>query len=309
MNVLTLGEALGVLRSAGRIATSPQLDIGVGGAELNVAVGLRRLGVHTTWLGRLGTDGLGHRIRRELRSEEVELAVIDDPHPTGLILKERDALGRTVVTYHRGGSAGSHLTPSDLEPIPWPAFDLLHITGITPALSADAAATVELALTLAAEHGVAVSFDINHRASLWATDPTPTYRSIAERSDIVFAGTDEAMFLLDDPSDDATTTARRIAARFDVEAVIKRGGDGAVAASSGQVWDAPAVPTVVVDTVGAGDAFVAGYLAERLAGHPIPQRLNTATAAGAAACRHAGDWENAITRTEADTIITDPVVR
>jgi len=309
VNALTLGEALGVLRSPGRIATNPLLDVGVGGAELNVAIGLRRLGIHATWIGRLGADGIGQRIRRELRSEEVETVAIDDPSATGLLLKERDSLGRTIVTYHRAGSAGSHLAPEDLDDLPWSAFALLHITGITPALSRSAAETVDRALELATDHGVAVSFDVNHRTSLWTTDPTATYRRLTERSDVVFAGLDEAAFLLDDPIDDPADAAIRLADRYDVEAVVKCGASGAVTGLDGRSWSVAAVPTVVVDTVGAGDAFVAGYLAERLDGQDIPRRLRTAAAAGAAACRHAGDWENALTRSEADTIITDPVVR
>lgn len=310
MNVLTFGEALGVLRSPARIATDARIEVGVGGAELNVAIGLRRLGVHATWLGRLGPDGIGQRIRRELRSEEVETVVIDDLHATGLLLKERDALDRTVVTYHRAGSAGSRLEPDDLDDLPWSAFDLLHVTGITPALSGSASDAVTRALDLAAEHGMTVSFDVNYRASLWREqDPTNVYRSIAQRAQVVFGGADEVEFLVEGPHRDATAIALRLAREYDVEAVVKCGAAGAVAANGGTAWSCGAVRTTVVDTVGAGDAFVAGYLAELLAGEDIPRRLATGTAAGAAACRHAGDWENALTRAEADTIITDPVLR
>lgn len=308
--VITIGEALGVLRSTGRLASESSLAVGVGGAELNVAIGLRRLGVPSTWLGRLGPDGLGERVRRELRAEQVEVLAVEDPHPTGLLLKERDGLGRTVVTYHRGGSAGSRLEPADLDVVRWGDHDLLHVTGITPALSSSAADTVSRALDAAEAHGVQVSFDVNHRARLWSDrDPTELYRSIARRADVVFAGADEAGFLLDGTHRDATAVALDLARTYDVEAVVTSGAAGAVSAVAGTAWTTEAVRTTVVDTVGAGDAFVAGYLAERLIGSGTDRRLATAVAAGAAACRHPGDWENAITRSEIDVVVTDPVVR
>ncbi|MEN0083214.1 MAG: sugar kinase [Leifsonia sp.] len=310
--VLLVGEALGVLGARSRLSRAASLEVGVGGAELNVAIGLRRLGVRSIWLGRLGTDGLGQRVRRELRGEDVEVMAIEDPHPTGLLLKERDGVGRTLVTYHRAGSAGSRLNQEDLASVPWAHIALLHVTGITPALSDSAAAAIEAAVWMAHDHGVPVSFDVNHRRTLWGErDPRSVYRALARRSDVVFAGTEEAAFLLDDaaPAADEDALAQQLSREYHSEVVLKLGERGAVAAVDRRVLRVPPVPTAVVDTVGAGDAFVAGYLAERLRGCDLPQRLATATAAGAAACRSAGDWEGAIYRDELDAGESDPVVR
>lgn len=135
--VVTLGEALGVLRTAslGSLAQLDTLAVGTGGAEGNVAVGLARLGTPVTWLGRVGDDGLGRRVARELRAEGVDVvAIVDGGAPTGLLLKETPVPGRTLVTYHRAGSAGSRLEPADLDGLDLAAGDILHLTGITPAL-------------------------------------------------------------------------------------------------------------------------------------------------------------------------------
>lgn len=310
--VLLLGEALGVLRSPTRLSQAATLDVGVGGAELNVAIGLRRLGARSIWLGRLGTDGLGQLVRRELRGEDVVVRAIDDPHPTGLLLKEQDGMGRTRVTYHRVGSAGSRLRPEDVADVAWSDVALLHVTGITPALSESAAAAVETAVATAVEHRVPVSFDVNHRRTLWRErDPGPVYRALARRADVIFAGVDEARYLDDDaaPPDDEAELAARLEQHYGAEVVLKLGERGAIAAVDRQLVRLPAVPTAVIDTVGAGDAFVAGYVAERLLGRDIRTRLTTATVAGAAACRSPGDWEGALHRHELDAPDSDPVIR
>ena len=209
--VLTIGEGIGTLRTQGigTLALERELTVGTGGAEGNVAIGLARLGVPVTWLGRVGDDGLGARVVRELRAEGVSvIAPVDPDGPTGLMLKETPSAGRSVVTYYRTGSAGSRLSPDDLDGVDFDAFALLHVTGITPALSASARACIDLAIERAREAGVAVSFDVNHRSRLWSAEAAvETYREIARRSDILFAGADEAALLTGLPEDDAPALA------------------------------------------------------------------------------------------------------
>jgi 2-dehydro-3-deoxygluconokinase len=308
MTVLTLGEALGVLHTAEPIAHAPHLRIGTGGSEANVAIGLARLGADVRWLGRVGDDGLGRRVVRELRAEGVQVAAVVDPAaPTGLLLKETDAAGRTEVVYHRRGSAGSRLSPEDLAEVDWSSVTHLHVTGITPALSASASAAVDAAMQ---RLEAPVSFDVNHRGRLWSAEAAaPVYRRLAARATIVFAGLDEAMLLVPE-ADGAEDAARRIAALGPVEVVIKLGADGALALVDGLVEQVAALPVHVVDTVGAGDAFVAGYLAERVLGRPTTARLATAAAAGAAACTHPGDWEGLPFRRDIDRVrAAEPVAR
>ncbi|MFF2390596.1 sugar kinase [Agromyces sp. NPDC058104] len=312
--VLTIGEGLGVLRTRGigSLALDHELVVGTGGAEGNVAIGLARLGVPVTWLGRVGDDGMGARVARELRAEGVSvLSPIDPGAPTGLLIKETLSAGRSVVTYHRSGSAGSRLSPDDLGSVDFHAFSLLHVTGITPALSASARACIDIAIDRAREAGVAVSFDVNYRSRLWSADAAvDVYLDIARRSDIVFAGADEAALLCRLPEDDLAGLASGIAALGPAEVVLKLGDSGALALLGGRMSTRAAIPVAVVDTVGAGDAFVAGYLAERLRGAPVEDRLDLGVSTGAAACTHPGDWEGFPTRRDLDRNAgSDPVSR
>ncbi len=149
-------------------------------------MGLARLGAEAAWLGRIGADGFGDRVVRELGEEGVEvIAVVDADAPTGLMVKERPATDTTrPVVYYRTGSAGSRLTPDDLPALGIPDAALLHVTGITPALSSTAHDTVLAAIGIASDGGVPVSFDVNHRAALWRDrDPVPTYQQLAAGCD------------------------------------------------------------------------------------------------------------------------------
>ncbi|MFT4122752.1 MAG: sugar kinase [Microbacteriaceae bacterium] len=316
--IVTLGEALGVLRTTGpgSLAQLGTLVVGTGGAEGNVAIGAARLGAPVSWHGRVGDDGLGRRVVRELRAEGVEVhAIVDPAAPTGLLIKETPAPGRTAVSYYRTGSAGSRLTAADLELYlgrqGLEPEDILHLTGITPALSASARDAVLYAISLAEQAGAAVSYDVNHRSRLWSTDDAvPVHRALIARATIVFAGDDEARLVAGSASEDPGVLAEALAALGPAEVVVKLGTGGALALVDGEQVRVPAVPVSAVDTVGAGDAFVAGYLAERLAGLPAAARLATATRAGAAACLHPGDWEGAPTRAElAAGPWDDPVIR
>jgi 2-dehydro-3-deoxygluconokinase len=298
--VVTLGEGLAVLRTdqLGSLAQLPLLQVGTGGAEGNVAIGLARLGVPVTWLGRVGDDGLGRRVARELRAEGVDVvALVDASASTGLLLKESPRPGATVVTYYRAGSAGSRLAPSDLDSLPLTEGDILHLTGITSALSPSARETVFAALDLAEQVGATISYDVNQRSKLWsAEEAAPVHHAIASRADLVFASDDELALL-------GAVEPR--------ELVVTKGAAGAETRTREGVVSQAAIPLpTVVDTVGAGDAFVAGYLAEVVAASPVAQRLLTAVQTGAAACLHPGDWEGAATRADlARSAAGDPVHR
>lgn len=312
--VLTLGESMGLIRGGG-IGDFAQLgvaEIDTGGAEGNVAVGLARLGVPVTWLGRIGEDSLGRRVVRDLRGEGVDVrAVIDPAAPTGLMLKETPRTGSTSVTYYRRGSAGSRLRPADLDSVDVEAAALLHVTGVTLALSDSARDTVRVAVARARAAGVPVSFDVNHRSRLWDADAAaPVYREIAASADVLFAGGDEAALTLGvAESVGASSLAAGLADLGAGEVILKHGADGASAFVDGELIRAAAVTVDVIDTVGAGDAFVAGYLSELLAGASVRRRLETATLAGAFACRHPGDWHGAARRSDIDAPEGDPVRR
>lgn len=291
--VLTFGETMALMRAdqTGPLAHASTLSLGIGGSESNVAVGLQRLGVQAVWCGRVGADSLGQLVEREIRAEGIDVRTAVDPSaPTGLMIKERRTPATQRVSYYRAGSAGSRISPDDVGRQLIARASLLHLSGITPALSSQAESTLRYAIGAARDAGVPVSFDLNYRANLWSREAAGrVYRDIIPLADIVFAGDDEAAIAVGDAEPEEL--ARRIAAMGPGEAVIKLGAEGAVALVNGELFRQAAVAVEAVDTVGAGDAFVAGYLAEYLGGLGPAERLMTAAATGAFACLIPGDWE------------------
>jgi 2-dehydro-3-deoxygluconokinase len=305
--VVTVGETMVLLDApaSGRLGTS--LPVGMGGAESNVAIGLARLGVGSTWVSRVGDDAFGTFLTREIRAEGVRvLATRDQGAPTGLMIKEHRDGRPSRVRYYRSGSAASRLSPVDVDGVAEEigAAAVLHLTGITPALGSAPLAAVEHAIAVARSAGTLVSFDVNHRATLWSDDVAgPVLARLAGSVDLLFAGPEEAALLLGRSPGPASVAegevlARELAERGPATVVVKLGALGALAVSGDEVHHAPALPVTVVDPVGAGDAFVAGYLSEVVTGAPLPERLQTGNACGGAVCAVRGDWEGLPTRAE-----------
>lgn len=326
-DVVTLGETMALFTSdePGTARSGSRFTLGVGGSEANVAIGLARLGTPSAWIGRVGADPFGDEVVRVLRGEGVTpLVVRDASRPTGVMAKVRRTPLHQRVVYLRTGSAGSALGPDDVDARAGEvaAARVLHLSGITPALSASAAGAVDRAVALARAAGVLVSLDVNYRSALWSrADAAERLGALLEGVDLLFAGTDEALLLdgdgaggrggagVDDLADLADV-AERLSARGPREVVLTHGASGATAVVDGRASAArpPAVP--VVDTVGAGDAFVAGYLSALIDGAPVAQRLVTGCRTGAFACMSPGDWEGAPTRAELALLdAAEPVTR
>lgn len=310
--VITFGETMGLFRATalGSLAQVTEFALGIGGAESNVAIALSRLGTPVRWVGRVGADAIGQRVLRELRAEGVDVrGIVDYSAPTAVMVKEQRTNDVTRVNYYRAGSAGSRLTSDDIASADISSASLVHVTGITPALSNSAKDAVMWAISTARSAGVPVSFDVNHRSTLLHDDPGSTYREIASQADIVFAGEEEGRLLFPE-CETPTDLAAKICRLGPRQVIIKRGIDGCLALLDGQTYTQSAIPIRVVDTVGAGDAFVAGYLAEFLAGLPPTRRLTTAVMMGAFACLNPGDWEGFPTRDEFSMLISsEPVLR
>jgi 2-dehydro-3-deoxygluconokinase len=311
--VATVGETMALLDApaAGRLGPGSSLPLGLGGAESKVAIGLARLGVTCTWISRVGDDALGTFVTREIRAEGVRVLATRDPGaPTGLMLKEHRDGRPWRVRYYRSGSAASRLAPADIDqPAAAAAITgakVLHLSGITAALGPAPLAAVEHAVDIARAAGTLVCFDVNHRATLWSDDEAaPVLARLAAAADLVFAGPEEAALVLGRhrPSwpatfDDGETLARELRKRGPVTVVVKLGALGALALSGDEVHRAPARTVTVVDPVGAGDAFVAGYLSELVADRTVPDCLRMGNALGAAVCGVRGDWEGLPTRDE-----------
>ncbi len=300
--LLTLGETMAVLATSTvePLRTARELRLSTAGAESTVAIGFRRLGHDARWLGVVGADELGLRVRRDLAAEGVDVSFVRDhpDAPTGLMLRERRAGELTRVHYYRRGSAGAELDPADVTAAAFDGVDLLHLTGITAALGDRPRAAVDLAVTMAAERGLAVSYDVNHRSRLGSADDA---RARATRLlpvlDVLFVSTDDLALLTD--ADDPVTAARSLLAEGPAEVVVTRGAAGAVAVTrDGAVERCMAVPVPALDPVGAGDSFAAGYLAARCDGRPLAARLADGAACAAFTVSTPGDWEGLPTRAE-----------
>lgn len=297
LEVVTVGEVMALLLAPvgvplGEASAYEQQHAG---AESNVAVGLARLRHQVAFVSRLGDDRLGRRIHRDLRGEGVDVGsvTLDPQAPTGLLL--RDALGHGVcVDYHRAGSAATRMTPADLPLERIREARMLHLTGITAALSPTAHETALTAARTAREAGVAVVFDPNVRMRLASAE---RWRELVETftdlADVLLVGADDAASVgLDDPV--AWAHERGVGV-----VVLKDGARGAseshdpaavraralppTSSDNRAAWRRPAVAVRdVVDPVGAGDAFAAGWLSAWLRGRDPDRRL--AEAAAVAAC-------------------------
>ena len=314
VELVTFGETMGVLASdeLGPLRNGHRMVLGIAGSESNVAIGVRRLGHSAAWAGRVGADPIGRLVVRELRAEGVDVshAAIDADAPTGFMLKVRRTTATSDVLYSRNDSAGSRLSPADLATDLIAATRVLHITGITMALSNSARDCVLAAVDVARSHDVRVSLDVNHRTALW-TDAAArsALLDVASRCDFIFASEHEAALLVGvlGPED----AARAMADLGPQHAIVKRGELGYVACIDGQLYSGAAMTVPVADPVGAGDAFVAGYLASWLEGATPADTLRTANYAGAFVVAVSGDWEGLPTRAElaAFGVGGDPVTR
>lgn len=308
-DVITFGEAMAALRGDGPLRLGASMTLSIAGSESNVAIGLSRLGHRVRWIGHVGNDELGELVRRTLRAEAVDTtAIFVHPHrATGLLLFERRVADTVRVSYYRTGSAGSSLCPADVLPALRPGVRILHLTGVTPALAPCAADTVRAAAQRAHELRIGVSLDINYRAHLWSPAAArDTLRALLPHVEILFASEDELALVAPDPSAQSATSARQLLADGIGAVVIKRGAAGAIAYTHDGVTAAAARAVPVIDVVGAGDAFVAGYLSATLDAHDVASRLNRGVLAAAFAVARHGDWEGLPTREELQLLDAPP---
>lgn len=289
--VLLAGEIMaGFLASAGvplDAATDYQRTFV--GAESNTAVGLARLGIDASFLGRVGEDAFGRAAVRFLRGEGVDTTHLQTgPGSTGILVRSASGTGRLEVIYGRHGSAGSQLSPEDIPDGAITTAQAIHVTGITPMLSASAAAATERLFDLADRDSSLICFDPNLRLriaalSQWRTTLLP----FLARAHVLFTSADELRALTTtDEIDDAIRTLWHDRSQL---IVVKDGAAGAKAWDGTRWHTASPEPAPVVDPVGAGDAFNAGFLASWLRGSGIHDALHAGAFTGAAVVQARGD--------------------
>lgn len=294
-DVVTIGETMVMFSPAqsGPLRYVHNFQKRMAGAESNVAIGLARLGHSCSWISRVGDDEFGRFLLRELQGEGVDISQVKmDPHaPTGIMFKEIREGSDTRVYYYRSGSAASRMTPEDLEPCFPDGAKILHITGITPALGECCRNTVMKAVTMAKEQSCTVSFDPNIRLKLWSREEAAkTLGRLVPYADILLCGQEEGEILFG--TDNAQALLDCILNAGVGTAVVKMGTQGCWIASGEERHRVEAFPVSrVVDPIGAGDAFAAGFLAGVLEGGTLLECGRLANAMGAFAVTAAGDFE------------------
>lgn len=304
-DVVTLGESLVILAAApGRLVSAVTLTKSIGGAESNVAIGLARLGLDVEVITRVGDDPFGEEIVRTLRAERVGVAgvEVDAARATALMVKERPTADRANVFYYRAGSPATAMDADSAQR----AWDRLagpprhvHVSGVTLALGTGPRAAVDRLLHNARAVGATVSVDANHRKKLWDVG---AFRAaclpVALAADDLLVSDDEALALtgrpLLDPSEQALFDAlAELAAGGPARVVVRRGADGSIGRTrDGEVVVTPAVTAgPVVDVVGAGDAYTAGYLLDVLDGRGLATAMATGSWVAGHVVASLGDWE------------------
>ena len=297
MDLVALGEPLVVfvpvpsapLRSAATFRRS------LAGAECNVVRGIVRLGGKAGLITRIGADEFGAYVEEELAGAGVETSAVrrDPDRATGIYFRQvSGARARRSLAYYRAGSAASALEPSDVDVDYLTGARAFLTTGITALLSATALSAVEYALRSARAAGVTTLFDPNLRPGLrGSADASQLLIPLLEHVDIFLGGERETriLFSCEDPIEDL---AERVRAAGPAEVVLKRGWRGAGVLTRDGWFEETARPITVRDSVGAGDAFNAGYVRLRQDGEEPQIALIAGSECGAAACIKVGDFEN-----------------
>lgn len=311
-DLVTLGEVLLRLAvpSPGRIESAHQLDVQIGGAEANVAAACARLGLRAAWLSALPANPWGERIRRELASHGVDCRFVRavEGARVGVYFLEYGVPPRPIrVLYDRKDSAFARLRPEELDWEPVRRARLVHLTGITPALGDGPRALTLQALREASQ----VSFDVNYRAALWS--PTEARAFIEPALSAVrffFIGREEArlIFGLEGTAEEVLGALARLAPKATV--TLLQGDEGSVVLDGTRVVrPRRRLPVQVADPIGAGDAYVAGFLWATLDGRDLQEAVDAADAVAALKCSIWGDIALISRRDVEDTLAGGPSVR
>ena len=304
--ILLIGEPMALLiaDTVGSLTEVESFTRKLAGAEVNVCIGLTRLGHEATYVTRLGQDPFGKYIKTTLEKEGIstDFITFDADFKTGMMLKGRVLDGDPPVAYYRKSSAASKMTPKQMDDIDLTGFDLVHMTGILPALSLECRLATKRLMERAKEAEIIVSFDPNLRPTLWESKEimVDILNDLARLADIVLPGIEEGLTLMgnDEPAKIADFY-QNLGAN---QVVVKVGSDGAYARDRTQSALIPGFKVeTVVDTVGAGDGFATGVISAIIEGLSLHDAVMRGNAIGSIQVQHPSDNEGLPTRVELAT--------
>ncbi|MDN5320692.1 MAG: 2-dehydro-3-deoxygluconokinase [Thermococcaceae archaeon] len=289
-----------------RIEQAKELAIGIGGTESNFAIAFARLGGRAAWISKLTNNPLGRFVANKIREHGVDVSHViwTDKYRVGLYFIEFGKKPRpTQVIYDRKNSAIANIDPNEINWNILKKYDAFHTTGITVALSENCKKAVEIGISKAKEFGTKVSFDVNYRSKLWS--PEEAFKAldpILKNVDILLVTKDDARNVLK-VSGSYEDMIFTLWERYNPEVVILTlGSEGAMALKDGKIYRAEPYELEVVDRIGAGDAFDAGFVYEYLRTGDVEKALNLGVAMAAYAHTIPGDVMF-MTREEIETIM------
>jgi 2-dehydro-3-deoxygluconokinase len=308
IEVVTFGEAMAmfIANEVGPLSEVNHYTRGLAGAEVNVAVGLARLGFESGWVSKVGKDAFGEYIINSLAKEGVDIrhVLMDDTYPTGFQIKSKVLTGDPEVQYFRKGSAASHINVNDFDVSYFESAKHMHMTGIPLAISAETRDFASHALSFMKARGKSVSFDPNLRPNLWQSEAEmiEVTNDLAVQSDLFLPGLNEGILLTPykDPSDIASYYLEK-----GVQCVvIKLGEQGAYYKTMTEDGIVPPfLVSKVIDTVGAGDGFAVGIISGWLEALPLKASVIRGNAIGALAVQSPGDHEGYPTQVQLNNYI------
>lgn len=301
--VLLIGEPMVLFTSLdyGSFDEVQDYHMSVCGAELNVAIGLKRLGHEVSYMSAVGNDRFGRQIIRFVENNGIDSSLIKiaDSERTGFMFKGKTNSGDPQIEYCRAGSAASKMSIEMLEGIDLSQFDWLHVTGITMAISENCLEMMRKLVEKARENNIPVSFDPNLRLQLWPDINTmiKEIMSMARISNVFLPGLKEAEILTG--QSDVESCLNHLEQAGIARTIMKVGEEGAVFSLDGERGKVRGFRVEeIVDTVGAGDGFAAGLIGSLLDGKDYPQAIRRANGVGAMQLLNPGDNEGLPTEEE-----------
>jgi len=295
---LTIGEPMTLFASQdpdAELKDATHFQKFLAGAEVNVAIGVSRLGHSAEYVTRLGNDPMGDYIKDQLKQNHVGTSYIDttDDYLTGFQMKQRVTKGDPDIFYYRRGSAASHLEKHSLDQIDFSGLKLVHLTGIFPGTSQQALDTFEYFVSLLHKNNIPLVFDPNLRPQLWSTHEkmVAIINTLAAKADIILPGVNEGETLMGSRDPEKIADFYLANGERTKTVIIKVGSKGAfVKTRAGETYMVPGYKvSKVIDTVGAGDGFAAGFISGELEGLSIEESVRRGNAVGALGVQAPGD--------------------